>query len=163
MQWVKASERLPKKTTDDLGNDRAVVFINRKESKTYGFYLSIINNIPALLNDLTDWEWLDETEQDAGNQLLQICAGCGHISTDEITPPALSCCPDSNWLPLRDFIEQWHGEIVACKKKLITNAGNQDELWEEATRIIEQHHNRQTIYPKVYDELKQKFTISKNR
>jgi hypothetical protein len=35
---------------------------------------------------------------------LKICTGCGHKSTEPIKLPALGCCPDSNYIPLDEYL-----------------------------------------------------------
>lgn len=67
----------------------------------------------------------------SGTGEMTVCRGCGHLSVDEITAPALACCPDSDYIPIRQFIKElWHkaynqaeltrlravGEAVAWKK-----------------------------------------------
>lgn len=61
-RWVKASERLPEKKTDDLSKDKGIIFANIKRTAIMYVFLSITPNIPAMLqNDLNGWQWLEET------------------------------------------------------------------------------------------------------
>ena len=34
---------------------------------------------------------------------VKICTGCGHLSNDPIEPPALACCPDNHYLPIKRY------------------------------------------------------------
>lgn len=36
---------------------------------------------------------------------IKVCKGCGHRSDKRINQPALSCCPDSNYIPLDDYLK----------------------------------------------------------
>lgn len=36
---------------------------------------------------------------------VRVCKGCGHLSTTKIEPPAFACCPDSNYVPLQEWID----------------------------------------------------------
>ncbi len=58
-RWVKASERLPEDKSDDT---TMIIFRNLQNVKLMPIYPSYTRNIKALLqNDLTGWEWLDES------------------------------------------------------------------------------------------------------
>ena len=37
---------------------------------------------------------------------IKVCRGCGHIAGDNLGITALACCPDSNFIPLREFISE---------------------------------------------------------
>lgn len=47
---------------------------------------------------------LDAVAKDGGPHVT-VCKGCGHLSTTPIKPPALGCCPDSNYIPLQEWID----------------------------------------------------------
>ncbi len=81
--WVKASERLPEKKTDDLAKDKPVIFANIERIAIMYVHLSITPNIPFLLNNaLSNWEWLDEsvTPQQITDEDIEKMAE-EHIST----------------------------------------------------------------------------------
>ncbi len=62
MEWIKCSEGLPDKRTDDLSKDKGIIFANTKRTALMYVFMSITPNIPAMLqNDLEGWEWIDES------------------------------------------------------------------------------------------------------
>lgn len=34
---------------------------------------------------------------------IKVCKGCGHLSIDKIEPPYLGCCPDNNYVTMKEF------------------------------------------------------------
>jgi len=34
---------------------------------------------------------------------LKICTGCGRLSSQKISEGFLSCCPDNNYIPIREY------------------------------------------------------------
>jgi hypothetical protein len=34
----------------------------------------------------------------------KVCTGCGWLDSDPIHSPALACCPDNNYIPLRKYL-----------------------------------------------------------
>lgn len=48
-----------------------------------------------------------ETEQLAmhgvGSSLPKVCKGCGNLSTKVIDKKYLACCPDSNYIPMKEY------------------------------------------------------------
>lgn len=36
-----------------------------------------------------------------------VCTGCGHIQGDDLGPTAMACCPDSRYVTIRQFIDEW--------------------------------------------------------
>lgn len=52
--------------------------------------------------------------------VLEVCTGCGHIRGDEWPKEkALACCPNSRYLPLRDFIADWHKRTTEQEMAII--------------------------------------------
>lgn len=49
----------------------------------------------------------------------EICTGCGHVKGDSLGPTALACCPDSRYLPLRQYISEQQIEQLKLKTKII--------------------------------------------
>ncbi len=37
---------------------------------------------------------------------LTVCTGCGRLSCDEIGRSYLACCPDNNYIPIRDYFNK---------------------------------------------------------
>jgi hypothetical protein len=35
----------------------------------------------------------------------KVCKGCGHLKSDGIKPLHLGCCPDGNYIPLREYLK----------------------------------------------------------
>jgi len=50
---------------------------------------------------------------------IRICTGCGWVKGDPIPLEALTCCPDSNYIPLRRFIDRWQREMIFDKQKIL--------------------------------------------
>jgi len=48
---------------------------------------------------MEEYKDLHQTAEEA----LKICSGCGTLSTKIIPPPALTCCPDSNYILIREY------------------------------------------------------------
>ena len=49
----------------------------------------------------------------------KVCMGCGHLESDPVQKPAMACCPDSNYIPLREYLKR--SQIVdrkATEKRL---------------------------------------------
>jgi|SRR5688572_33435240 len=44
----------------------------------------------------------------------KVCVGCGHIYGDDLAENK-SCCPDSKYLPLKEFVDNWLCEIINIK------------------------------------------------
>ncbi len=36
---------------------------------------------------------------------LKVCKGCGHLNVDPIPKEFQACCPDGNYIPIRDYLE----------------------------------------------------------
>lgn len=53
----------------------------------------------------------------------RVCTGCGHLSCDKIEPPHLGCCPDNNYIPLREYLtssrESGDGKKYVNLKELV--------------------------------------------
>lgn len=58
---------------------------------------------------------------------IKVCIGCGHIEGDDIGE-ALSCCPENNHLPLRDFIKRWRLEIQEKARSITLLKVHNEEL-----------------------------------
>lgn len=43
---------------------------------------------------------------EVGVSLPKVCTGCGRLSTDKIDKKYLACCPDNNYIQLRDYIKK---------------------------------------------------------
>lgn len=39
--------------------------------------------------------------KEVGLTNIKICTGCAHLNIEPIKPPALACCPDSNYIPIK--------------------------------------------------------------
>ncbi|MBK5213394.1 MAG: hypothetical protein JJE55_07015 [Flavobacteriaceae bacterium] len=37
----------------------------------------------------------------AGIDNIKVCTGCGHLNIEPIDPPAMACCPDSNYINIQ--------------------------------------------------------------
>ena len=40
-----------------------------------------------------------------GSSLPKVCTGCGSLSTEVIDKKYLACCPDNNYVPLEEYLE----------------------------------------------------------
>ena len=49
-------------------------------------------------------KWALQQTQAVGVMEVKICTGCGRLSTDPpIELPALACCPDNHYLPIKKY------------------------------------------------------------
>lgn len=79
--------------------------------------VEIYHNVCYLHSDFV--VYLQPLHSDIIDKLgLKVCSGCGHLSID-IIPAGQACCPDSRYVPVREFIKEWHDEIVRVKKDVI--------------------------------------------
>ena len=42
---------------------------------------------------------------EVSRSLPKVCIGCGSLETDKIDDKYLACCPDNNYIPLRDYLK----------------------------------------------------------
>ena len=78
--------------------------------------------------------------------MLKVCGECGYISTDELKENQ-SCCPNSNWLPLRVFVEQWRNRKDELEEMIKLIADSERIVSREyATSLIKRDEYRNALY-----------------
>ena len=64
--------------------------------------LRLPDNVGELVGMLTEWALYKGAKQISDE--VKICTGCGRLSSDPpIQLPAIACCPDCHYLPIRRY------------------------------------------------------------
>lgn len=113
MKWIKASERLP----DKKNVLEVIVFRNIKsKSQLIPLCFEITPNIPALLNDVSKWEWLDEsplpsyTGKSAGITVRK-------FMLKKFPPRDYMDCPvpTHHWETIQEYAEAYHASLSSYR------------------------------------------------
>lgn len=63
----------------------------------------------------------------------EICVGCGHLQGDPFKTSATACCPDSEYVPLRDYISR---SRIFNPEEVLTRKTKADK-WDTLGSLIE--------------------------
>jgi Fe-S-cluster-containing dehydrogenase component len=96
----------------------------RKEFEATG-YSSWINsdlypNGRIYTQEYTEWlerKVLEKRKREIAD--VRICTGCWHLSTEKIEPPAVACCPDSRYRPLREVLNETYEQYTAMQTQVV--------------------------------------------
>lgn len=97
------------------------------QKKTIADLDKVIGNRVELINRQADKiAKLEDHINEFGLQVdpnhVRVCTGCGHIESDELPDTAIACCPDSDHVPLREFINKWRDDELPRNHSIFLNA-----------------------------------------